>query len=100
MVSRLFSACEAAASARWVASETRRLMVPMEVVISSVEPATTCTLPEAWFAAEATALALPVVSLATRDSVSALLLRWTAEDATLETTLATSSLKSWIRPPR
>ena len=73
----------AAPSARCVASLTRRLMVPMDVVISSAELATVWTLELAWLAAVATALALAVVSLAASDSVSALLFKRTADDATL-----------------
>src|SRR6516225_10730283 len=96
MVSRLFSAWAAAPSARWVASVTRRLIVPIELVISPAEPATVCTLVLAWLAALATALALALVSLAARDNVSALLFRCTAEEATLSTTPATISLKLLI----
>ena len=58
-------------------------MVPMDVVISSAELATVWTLELAWLAALATALALAVVSLAACDSVSALLFKRTADDATL-----------------
>lgn len=88
------------ASARWVASVTRRLIVPIELVISSAEPATVWTLALAWLAALATALALLLVSLAARDKVSALRSSCTAEDATLSTTLATSSLKLLMRASR
>jgi len=79
---------------------TRRLIVPIELVISSADPATVCTLVLAWLAALATALALVLVSLAVRDSVSALVFRCTADDATLATTLATRSLKRLIRSSR
>ena len=58
-----------------MASVTRRLIVPMDFVISSAELATVWTLELAWLAAVATALALALVSLAVRDSVSALLFR-------------------------
>ena len=71
-------------------------MVPMDVVISSAELATVWTLELAWLAAVATALALAVVSLAACDSVSALLFKRTADDATLWTTLATRSLNTLI----
>ena len=50
-------------------------MVPIDVVISSAELATVCTLVLAWLAALATALALALVSLAACDSVSALLFK-------------------------
>ena len=79
---------------------TRRLIVPIEFVISSAEPATICTLALAWLAALATALALVLVSFAVRDNVSALLFRCTANDATLSTMLATRSLKRLIRASR
>ena len=96
MVSLLLRAWAEAPSARWVASVTRRLMVPIDVVISSAELATVWTLVLASLAALATAFALAQVSLAASESVSALLFRRTADDATLLTTLATRPLKSLI----